>query len=491
MRNFTLLFVLSILTSIPAFAAKKYNYDVEIKIEGLADTEFYLAYYYGRPKQQYIYDTFDIDSKGVGRIQRDSIVEGLYIAVFPDLGNQFFDLIIAEPSFTVTSDTVNVALNVKFENSLENQIFYEDRKHMMKKLNQANKVKAQRETALNSGDTALAKSLIDTLTVLNEDVMEYKRDIQNQHPELFYSKFLYLTTDLKIPPQPADDDREEDLYRYRYLKKHYWDGIDLTDEGILKTPVFRQKLDYYLDKMIVKDPDSMIAESDWLLAQAEPCKEMFKYLCVALLNEAAKSEIMCMDSWYVHMVLNYYDNGKAFWIDDEAELFRIVERGKKLQPLQCGMVAPDVRMRSRTFEYHKLHDLQNDYVLVYIWDPECGHCQKETPKLKRVYDSLRVEGIDFEVYAIANTLEYEKWHKFMDDKGLDWINVTAFSPEEQAFRAIYDVRSNPQFYLLNKEKEIIAKRINSWQVFDLIKHLEKQADNNAEGSNKKGGKDKG
>jgi thiol-disulfide isomerase/thioredoxin len=129
--------------------------------------------------------------------------------------------------------------------------------------------------------------------------------------------------------------------------------------------------------------------------------------------------------------------------------------------------------------------------LVYIWDPECGHCQKETPKLKRVYDSLRVEGIDFEVYAIANTLEYEKWHKFMDDKDLEWINVTAFSPEEQAFRAIYDVRSNPQFYLLNKEKEIIAKRINSWQVFDLIKHLEKQADNNAEGSNKKEGKDKG
>jgi thiol-disulfide isomerase/thioredoxin len=144
--------------------------------------------------------------------------------------------------------------------------------------------------------------------------------------------------------------------------------------------------------------------------------------------------------------------------------------------LLCDKVAPNVKMRDREFQYHELFDLENKYVLVYIWDPECGHCQKETPKLKRVYDSLRVEGVDFEVYAIANTLEYDKWHKFMDDKGLDWVNVTAFSPEEQAFRAIYDVRSNPQFYLLNQEREIIAKRINSWQVFEFIMHLEGRDD---------------
>lgn len=469
----TLLSLLVILSaSTLLFAGKKYNYDIEVKVEGLKDTEFYLAYYYARPKQQYIYDTFAIDSKGIGRIQSDSILEGLYIAVFPALGNQYFDIIIAEPSFKVSSDTVSLAMNVEFEGSLENQLFYEDRKFMMKKMNEANKVKAQREAALNSGDSATAKALLDTLTALNEDVMEYKREIQKNHPETFYSEFLYLTTDLKIPPQPADDDRDNDVYRYRYLKKHYWDGIDLTNEGILKTPVFRQKLDYYFEKMIPMVPDSMIAESDWILKQAQGCDEMFKYICVALLNEAAKSEVMCMDSWYVHMVLNYYDNGKAFWIKDEAELFRIVDRGKKLEPLQCGSVAPNVKMRDREFQYHELDDVESKYVLVYIWDPECGHCQKETPKLKRVYDSLRVEEVDFEVYAIANTVEYDKWHKFMDEKGLDWINVTAFSPEEQAFRAIYDVRSNPQFYLLNEEREIIAKRINSWQVFDYLMHLE-------------------
>ncbi len=471
MKHILLLAIVSAFSILPA-SAEKYNYDIEVKVDGLKDTEFYLAYYYARPKQQYIYDTFQIDSKGVGRIQRDSMLEGLYIAVFPALGNQYFDIIVAEESFKVTSDTNNLVMNVAFEGSLENELFYDDRKFMMQKMQQANSWKAQREAALESGDTAKAKALLDTLTNLNERVMDYKRSIQNEHPETFYAQFLYLTTDKTIPDMPADYEDGEDVWKYKWLKKHYWDGIDLSNEGILKTPVFRQKLDYYFDKMIPMVSDSMIKESDMVLAMSESCPEMFKYLCVALLNKAAKSEVMCMDSWYVHMVLNYYDNGKAFWIKDEAELFKIVDRGRKLEPLQCGEIAPNIKMRDRNYEYKELSEVKSKYVLVYIWDPECGHCQKETPKLKRVYDSLRVEGIEFEVYAVANTLEYNKWHKFMDEKGLDWINVTAYSPEEQAFRAIYDVRSNPQFYLLDEERKIVAKRINSWQILDFLIHME-------------------
>ncbi len=50
--------------------------------------------------------------------------------------------------------------------------------------------------------------------------------------------------------------------------------------------------------------------------------------------------------------------------------------------------------------YVKLHDVKADYTILIFWDVDCGHCQKEIPVLKEVYDELLKEKKDVKVYSV-------------------------------------------------------------------------------------------
>ena len=91
--------------------------------------------------------------------------------------------------------------------------------------------------------------------------------------------------------------------------------------------------------------------------------------------------------------------------------------------------------------------------------------------------------------ADNNELENEDWAQFVEEKELDWINISD-NPEinnsENArqliidgtttlnslnFRAMYNITSTPQIYLLDKNKEIIAKQLNSEQLEGMLENL--------------------
>jgi thioredoxin-related protein len=69
------------------------------------------------------------------------------------------------------------------------------------------------------------------------------------------------------------------------------------------------------------------------------------------------------------------------------------------------------------------------------------------------------------VYAIttSNIEEIQKWKDFIKTHDLDWINVSDLYHQTN-FRKIYDVTSTPQVFVLDKNKEIIAKRIGVEQL---------------------------
>ena len=71
----------------------------------------------------------------------------------------------------------------------------------------------------------------------------------------------------------------------------------------------------------------------------------------------------------------------------------------------------------------------------------------------------------------------EKWVDFVNQHQLyDWIN--AWNPYDYQFKVTYDVRTTPQIYVLNKNKEIIGKKLGPQDIVGLIeaykKHLLKE-----------------
>ncbi len=171
-----------------------------------------------------------------------------------------------------------------------------------------------------------------------------------------------------------------------------------------------------------------------------------------------------MDAVFVYMTDNYYKKGDAYWVDS-LQLQKIIKRSDQLKPTLIGKVAPDLKMKDAYLKDISLHGVKAKYTLLFIWDPECGHCKKEAPKLLELYNKIKTKGV--EVYAVCTGVDHEKWQKFVDENNLKWINV--WDPYNTTnFRHIYDVYSTPILYILDENKKIVAKRIGVEQIEEII-----------------------
>ena len=191
---------------------------------------------------------------------------------------------------------------------------------------------------------------------------------------------------------------------------------------------------------------------------------------------------MGMDAVFVHMAENYYSKDQAFWVDS-AQLAKIAERVRKTKPTLIGKRTPNVILQDTTeSKWYNLYDVTAEYTILYFWDPSCGHCKKETPKLKTLYEKVKDKGV--EVFAVCTEFETPDWKKYVRENDLNWINVSdnpeinktavkylQFTTLESLnFRYTYDIYSTPRVFLLDADKKILAKRIGVEQLEEILEH---------------------
>lgn len=445
------------------------GHDIEVKINGLKNAEIFLAYHFG--DKQYMKDTAMLDSKGVASFKgNEPLPCGIYLVVLPN--KTYFEIMVGnDQEFRVTNDTMDFIKNFKVEGSLDNSVFYEDIRFIGEKQQERKKIEAQINDA---GDNEAAKKpLREKLKALDQDVKNHRKNIIKQHPGTLYSSILLMLQDIEVPDAPRTETGElkDSLFEYKYIKAHYFDNISFGDECLLRTPILLQKVDTYLDKWVSPDPDSIIPVVDHILQEALANDETFRFWAITLLNKYANSKIMGQDAVYVHIVEQYYGNGKAYWVET-ADSLRIVENAKSIKPLLIGKTAPNLVMKDLNGKFHVMHNLQAKYVVLYFYADDCGHCKKETPKLVAAVDSLKNQ-YNLAVWAVNTQAEYDKWKAFVDEHKMHDFTNLADVEYQNPFREIYNIKSTPQFYLLDKEKKIVAKRLTAEQLPDVLKALEK------------------
>jgi thiol-disulfide isomerase/thioredoxin len=152
-----------------------------------------------------------------------------------------------------------------------------------------------------------------------------------------------------------------------------------------------------------------------------------------------------------------------------------------------GETAANLEFADTAGKPKALYDVDAPYTVVIFWDPNCGHCKDEIPRVDSIYRaSWQKKGV--KIYAVLSEGEKLKseWISFINAKKIgDWIHVyqTKASVEEETknqrptFRQLYNVEVTPTMYLLDKEKRIIAKKLTIEQMNDLlevkIKNVEK------------------
>ncbi|MFN6947249.1 MAG: thioredoxin-like domain-containing protein [Cytophagaceae bacterium] len=456
-------------TILQASASGKDGYKIKAKIKGVKDTVCYLAYHYG--DKQYLKDTAQVDSKGNMVFEgKEALAGGIYMIVLP--AKNYFEILITDQFFSLETDTVDYVQNMKFTNSEENVLFYDYLRFVNKKGKEADKLRKELERLKDQEETAEAKSIREKLIAIDNEITTYRDNYINNHPQTFLSKVFKGMKDPEIPEPPVLENGSIDsTFKFRYYKEHFFDNIDFTDDRILRSPVYHNKIKQYFEKLTIQYPDSMIVAADYLIEKSRASKELFKYTTFFVTYSVETSKLMGADKVFVHLADKYYSNKEAFWLDS-TQTARILDKAKKLKPILIGKKAPNLKMPNINGEYISLHNVQASYTIVYFYDPNCGHCKKVTPKLRDLRNRLKN---NVETFAVCLDPDPEVWKKYVKDNNLDWINIS--DPYNQTnFRKIYDINSTPVIFLLDEKKEIVAKQLDVDQLGDLLDKLLKKKD---------------
>jgi peroxiredoxin len=469
---FTQAFAL-ILFSSAAFAGNPDGFNIKITAKGLKpDDMCQLARYYG--DKQYIVDSVKVNEKGEAVFKgEEKWPQGIYIFVPPGKG-RYFDFVMDEgQNFSIETDTSDFIKSMKVKGSEENKFFYDYQNFMSGKSKQIEPLQNayKRVKDKNKDSAAIVQ---EKMTAIDKEVKEFKASFIKNNPATFVAKLFKAMEEPEIPEAPIlSNGRKDSTFAYRYYKSHFFDNFDLTDDRLLRSPIFHNKIKQYMDKLTPQIPDSINVSADYLVERSRINQEVFKYLVYWLTYTYESSKIMGMDAVFVHMVEKYYVTKQAFWVDSTQQ-YKITKRAFELKPLLIGKKAPAVNMPDSTGKYISLYDVKSKYTVLIFWDHDCGHCKKEVPKLYDVYSKkLKAKGV--QVYAVETENKPKEWKKFLRDNNLKWINVQEPDDYKRAVtKKIYDIYSTPVFYLLDENKIIKAKRIESDQLENLIDILDKE-----------------
>lgn len=461
-----LLLIVLASTVISAYAGNDNGYTIKVKVNGVKDSLCFLANYFG--DKQYIKDSVRSDATGTYIFKgKEKLPGGIYLFVVP--GRKYFELVVdKEQEFSMETDTGNFIKNMKVKGSVDNKLFYEYLNFVTDKGKEVEALKP----AMNSKNKDSSKVAKTKIAEIDSLVSNYKLDYIKKNPETLLAKVFLSAQEPKIPEVPIlPNGKKDSTFAFIYYKSHFFDKVDFNDDRILRTPVFHGRLQQYIKDLTLQVPDSVNKEADYLVGKAMGNKEIFKYVVWYITNQYENSNIMGMDAVFVHMVKNYYTKELATWVDS-VNLYKIQDRAKQLDPILIGKPAPYLILQDTAGKWRSLYDIKAKYTLLFFWDPDCGHCQKTMPKLVEFYNRAKTK-YDLEIYGANTAVEEEKWKKFIKEKGLKWPNVADLKTQNN-FRHEYDVSSTPQLFLLDKDKKIIAKKLDVETLEDFLKHLNKE-----------------
>ncbi len=479
MKN-TILLVLSFLICKVSLAQNENPY--VFQIDGVSDSTIYLANYYG--EKLYYADTTRADASGNFSFKEvEEEKEGKYAVVLP--GPRYFEIIIADgEEIEMHSDTADLTGSMEVLKSENNTIVYQYMDFLKERRKEREKLLENLEA--NEGKPRVTKRIKEEYNALNDKVTAYQKKIVAENPDKFAAKEIAVSID----PEPPVEIRDDKTKAYYYYKKHYFDNIDLKDDRLVRTPVFHGKLDNYLNKTLIQDPDTVNVAMDQLIEKLEPGSDMFKYVVHYATYNFETSQIMGMDKAFVHMVDKYYTNDLAFWMDEE-RLETIREKADQKRYTLIGLEAPELILQDTAGTWISTHrDLKEKYVVLFFYDPDCGHCKKETPKLVEFYGDYDKDLLG--IYAVSSD-NLDKRKKFIEKYEMDSIyNVgipqKAFEDADFATRLIttgksnlkslkyqetFDVYSTPKVIILDENRIIRAKDIGVDKIAELIERFEK------------------
>ena len=428
---------------------------ITVRAQGTPQGEAFLIGILG--DQRFRLDTAIVSPQGLLTFDRkEGYPQGHYYVYFPN--NKNFQLLLGEDQkfeLEVNLDDMFNSLSVK--GSPDNELLYDN-------IRFENDLRPQfaaiaDELAASTEGSAAHNAAKDKQAAL---VQKRKDQLQNDYKKYPNSLYTAFKKAGQNPEPRLDLPQEAQISQYR---KDFWANVNFADARLLRTPVIINKMKRYMNELTQQHVDSVLHSALYIVDQSEPYPDYFKFFAnwIPLTYEPTKTQLMDPEKILVNVIQRYFTREKAFWADS-MQIYGFQQRAAEMQNSLYGNKGPNVTSIDQFGKEQTLFDKTADYLIVYMYNPDCEHCQEQTPKLVDFYNQHKNKGID--VYAIALDTDDTKWKNYIKKTGMTFTNV--YDESNRSIYGKYYVDHTPELYVLNKDRVIIGKNLKVNQVMTVI-----------------------
>lgn len=294
------------------------------------------------------------------------------------------------------------------------------------------------------------KQLNDTTAL--KAIFETQVDTQKQYETAAEGTIALNFIKANKPYVPID---YEDLKTYiGNLKIHFFDNVDFNNEVLQSSNFLIERVLNYVFGM----SNSGQTENEIYIKNIDD-------LAIVLKDVNLNTKLRLYEVLWQQMVDANFEVVASYIVDQHLlELAKSLNKNELVEQLisykktAIGSIAPDFSFEfddKGKFIKTSLQELDSseNYVIVF-WSSSCGHCLKELPELHEMMQTYTKE--QMQVIAIG-----------LEDDELGWkdetynfplfMHVLGLGKWENEIGNSYNVQATPEYFVLDKDKTIIAK----------------------------------
>ena len=418
--------------------------------------------------KKYIADSALIHDNGMFEFTGDKLFpKGFYYIVLPN--NTVIKLLLDnDQTFKYTADASDIDGTAKIDGSLTNKLYYEDL-NFKKTIDRDYGPIARKIGSMSTKDPQFNETY-KKFMALSKKYTERNNYYVKNYPDNFFTKFK-IGGKNPILTYPTDASGELDVKKQvEDYRKHFWDDFDFNEPGLINTPAFTNKLNRYFTELVGQNQDEIIKYADVLMDKCKDNDEYYKVISnwITLKYEPGKTKLMDGEAVYSHMILKYFTPERATWMDGESIKILRKRAGEMVQSL-LNKPAGNVTARGFDGKIHTILDSKKPVIIVFIYNPNCEHCEKQTPELIQFYKKWKNRGVD--IFSIAANTTEPEWKGFHNRFNIPWVDL--FDATNASWYPKYFVDVTPEIYVIDKDRKIFAKNLNVGQLETIMSRINK------------------
>jgi thiol-disulfide isomerase/thioredoxin len=271
---------------------------------------------------------------------------------------------------------------------------------------------------------------------------------QQKYEELAKNKYIFPLVKATLRNNISEIETSPDAYM-EAIKASYFDKINFSNETLKNASFITDRIADFVFYLNFSDDEK---------TQQNLYKEAIKKVLGKIKSQTYQKEI-------IEFLITQFETTKNLEIIDylfENQYNKLPEnlqdvtfKKEKLAlfKTEIGRIAPDFSWteKGKKMQLSTLNDA-SQYVLVF-WSTSCSHCLREIPQLHTFLKDKKT----IKVIAFALEKEATIWESFSKTNLFGFHNVLGLKKWENEVARTYQIVATPTYFILDKNKKIIAK----------------------------------